>query len=510
VSEKKKILINSNASETRVALVENGRVAEIFIERVGERGLVGNIYKGKVSRVLPGMQSAFIDIGMDRAAFLFGGDVIDPKEAAKAKSGDGNEVEDADEVLTKRRSGSKLPIEKLLRQGQEVIVQVAKDPIGTKGPRVTTYLSLAGRYLVVLPDTHSIGISRRIEQEKDRQRLRKIADKIKGQGAGLIIRTAAAEATEKQLQDDLNHLLTAWKTIKTKKAKQKAPSIIFGEQALHLKIIRDLYNDEVSEIIVDDKEVYKDLKAFLKANIPSASSKVLLYNKPNPLFDEHEIEFDIARALSSKVWLPSGGYLIIEQTEALTSLDVNTGKFVGKLSVQETILKTNLEAVPVIAAQLRLRNIGGIIVIDFIDMDSQADRDKVYTALEKALKNDKAKFNVLKINELGVVQMTRKRTSESLGRRLTEHCGHCDGRGHVRSVQTQVLDMIRDIDRICVKTKAKRLQIHIRKDLKDWLTNSEKTVFDEICKKNKVKVEFLRTNLRPEDLREPAYEILTQ
>ncbi len=504
---KKRLLINSNSSETRAALTENDRVAEVFIERAGDQSLVGNIYKGKVSRILPGMQSAFIDIGLDRAGFLFGGDIADPGEKPVSKSA--ADVDDEEDLFeNKRPSHSRLPIEKKIRQGQEIIVQVAKDPIGSKGPRVTTYVSIPGRYLVLMPDTNEIGISRRIGDDKDRQRLRKMIEKIKGNDVGIIVRTAAAAASEKQLQDDLHYLLTIWKSVKTKRAKQRAPSVLHLEQDLHLKTTRDLYSDDVSEIIVDNKNVFKELRGFLKSTIPNAVQKVKLYNKPSPIFDEFDIEFDLARAIARKVWLPSGGYLVIDRTEALTSFDVNTGKFVGKLSAQETILKTNLEAIPVIVAQLRLRNIGGIIILDFIDMDGQGDRDKVFSAFEKELKKDKAKSNVLKINELGLVQMTRKRTSESLERRLTEVCPHCDGMAHVRSTQTHALDLIRDIDRICGRTKAKSLSVKIRKDVKDWLLSREKLLFEEVCKKHRVKIEFLKTNLRMEDVAESVYELL--
>jgi len=496
----KKLIINANGSEIRIALLEDGQLAQVFIEREKDKGLVGNVYKAKVSRILPGMQSAFVDIGIDRAAFLYGGDVIDPTAERAALR---EELDDAEDFKPQVRT----PIEKLLRQGQEIVVQVAKDPIGSKGPRVTMFLAVPGRYVVMLSDTNHIGVSRRIEQASERDRLKKIVSEIKPEDVGVIIRTAAVDIESDAIARDMRYLNETWKMIVSKTSKSKAPSLLYREPELHMKTARDLYAKEVDEILIDNREAADELKSFLTRVIPEASEKVILYEGRNPIFDEYEIEFDIAKALNRKVWLPSGGYLVIDQTEALTSFDVNTGKFVGKLSAKETILKTNLEAVTEIVSQLRLRNIGGIIVLDLIDMEEQGDRDRVYNELESALKADKAKANVLKINELGLIQMTRKRTSESLQRQLTETCPHCDGLGSVRSLETSGFDLIRDIERYCVRTNATRLKIKIRKDLRDWLLREEQKLFNEICTRNNIAVEFIISALSRDDLTESHYEL---
>ena len=343
----KKLVINCTVSETRIALVEDGRVAELYLERNNRRGIVGNIYKAKVSRVLPGMQSAFINIGGDRSAFLFGGDII---------TFEGGEAF-LNKEFSQQLPTNRVPIETVLKDGKEILVQVAKEPLGTKGPRVTMLISIPGRYLVLMPEFPNIGISRRIESEESRERLQQTVEEIKPADMGIIVRTAAESTDKETLKKDLEYLLQIWGEIQKKRDSARAPALLYQEPDIILKTTRDLYSEDVSEIIVDDNQAVKQLKHFLCDTIPGADTKLMPYEKENPIFDEYGIEMDIARALSKKVWLPSGGYLIVDQTEALTTFDVNTGKFVGASNAQETILKTNLEAVNEVVYQLRIRNL---------------------------------------------------------------------------------------------------------------------------------------------------------
>ncbi len=509
----KQLIINTNESETRIALFEKERVAEIFIERHRERSIVGNIYKGKIVRVLPGMQSAFTNIGLGRSAFLYGGDVFDPKDLKVSGGSSEDEAEfegqEIDEESLPIKHAARQFIEKLLKEGQDVLVQVAKAPIGTKGARVTIYISLPGRYLVLMPYFSHIGISRRIEDEGDRSRLRKIIRQIKPEDVGVIIRTAAKGVSDDLLQKDLKYLLKTWRTIYGKEKRSKAPALLHHDLDLILKSTRDLYSSEMDRIVIDSEPAYQELKRFLNATIPGASSKLELYSEATPIFDVYGIEMDIGHALSSKIELPSGGYLVIDQTEALTSFDVNTGKFVGQMSAQETILKTNLEAINKIVEQLRIRNIGGIIVLDFIDMERQEDRDRVFGALQEELKTDKARSNVLKISELGLVQMTRKRTSESLERRLLGPCPHCSGRGRVRSIATEAYDLLREIRRRSLQTGQKEIRVRVRQDIQDFIFEEERVLFEELIQSLGLTIRFVPTDVTLTLLQEAPYEVLS-
>lgn len=500
----KKLVINTTVSETRVALVEDDKVAELYIERLSRRSMVGDIYKAKVSRVLPGMQSAFVNIGSDRSAFLYGGDVIDPGFIAMIKE----KKELGDETFDPRDSSNRTPIQHLLQDGQDILVQVAKEPLGTKGPRVTMMLSIPGRYLVLLPDFDNIGISRRIEDQSKRDRLREEIEKIKPANLGVIVRTAAAEINPTLLKKDLEYLIRVWDSIKEKNMRTPAPSLLYQEPDIILKSTRDLYTDDVSEIVIDDPQSFNQLRHFLSDTIPGAGDKLKLYKERDPIFDAYGIEMDIAKALSRKVWMPSGGYLIIDQTEALTSFDVNTGKFVGTTSVQETILKTNLEAIVEIVAQLRIRNLGGIIVIDFIDMERGEDRERVNMALMEALKADKSPTNVLSISELGLVQMTRKRTRESLERVLTEECPFCDGWGRIQSVQSETYNMVRDIERYVLRTGVKDVRVRVRSDILDWFLNEELQLHQGLVEKYGLTLHFEKGALVVKELSESPYEVV--
>lgn len=496
----KKLIINVGVSETRVALLENNRAAELYIEHQSSRGMVGNIYKAKVSRVLPGMQSAFVNLGTDRSAFLYGGDVIDDDYLDDIKSIGGNDVDP-------RSTSNKTPIEKILHEGQEIMVQVAKEPLGTKGPRVTMLVTIPGRYLVLMPDFDNIGISRRIEDEDMRKNLEQQVDLIRPKGMGLIVRTAAAEAPAGLLEKDLAYLLKVWKSVGENQQRRPAPSLLYQEPDIILKTTRDLDAEGVSEIVVDDGQAFNQLEHFLDVTNPGSDNKLRLYEDANPIFDFYGIEIDIAKALSRKVWLPSGGYLVIDQTEALTSFDVNTGKYVGSHNARETILKTNLEAVDEIVHQLRLRNLGGIIIIDFIDMEEYQDREQVNNTLEEALKLDKSRTNVLAINELGLVQMTRKRTRESLERTFTEECPHCSGSGRTLSTASAVLEMVRDIERYALRSQDKNLKIVARTEVIERFLNEEKQLYEQLIEKYSLQIELIESAVSLSQLKEPPYEL---
>jgi ribonuclease G len=500
---KKQIIINSTRAESRVAIVEEGRVAELFFERHDDRGLVGNIYRGKVSRVLPGMQASFIEVGIDRTTFLYGGDTLDPAYIQQRQEAEQSDSEPGEIEFVRT------PVQNLIREGEEITIQVSKEPLGSKGARVTMYLSLPGRYLVLVPEIDHIGISRRIEDDEVRDQLRKKIEPIKPKDLGLIIRTAALSASEEELKSDVDYLVKTWEELQDKIANAKTPSLLYEEPNLPIKTTRDYYSEEVEEIIVDNKETYEELERFFKKAMNDAVSKLVLYEDKVPVFDHYGIEVDIGSALGRRAWLPSGGYLIVDQTEALTAFDVNTGRFVGSQSAHETILKTNMEAVDVIVEQLRIRNIGGIIVIDFIDMDKEEHRELVFNKFEQALRSDKAKTNVLKISELGLVQMTRKRTSESLEHRLMEICPYCDERGRVKSVETESMDMLRDIRRHALRVPNKSIVVKIRSDVKEFLEAKHTDMIDDLQDEFDLKITLLENDLNLALLKEPAYEIIS-
>ncbi len=477
------IVINVDIGETRVALIEGGIVTELHIERRGDRNVVGDVYLGKVTRVLPGMNAAFVDIGLDRAAFLHADDALSEEEfrgGAGAFSEDADvddetpgegDVESADgaegelpEVSTgvtvrpppqrkparkpqRREARAPRAIRDVLREGQEVVVQVSKGPISTKGARVTQHISLPGRYVVYMPSVDHIGVSKRIGNEKERRRLREVIDSLKPERGGLIVRTLSEGLTKKQLKTDVAYLVQLWNDIAARRASARAPTLLYTELDVSLRAVRDVFGPEFDKIVIDDKDGHGRLARFVEQLMPDRKDDVECYSGAEPVFDAYGIEDEIGRALARKVPLKSGGYLIIDQAEALTAIDVNTGRFVGKRDVEETVTATNIEAVAEIAYQLRLRNLGGLIVIDFIDMDRPQNRERVDKALSEALRNDKAKTTTVRISELGLVEMTRKRTRESLGRTLFEPCFYCDGTGHTSSRLTVAYEILRQIRR---------------------------------------------------------------
>ncbi|MGH7932149.1 MAG: Rne/Rng family ribonuclease [Candidatus Binataceae bacterium] len=489
---KREIVINGSALEVRVAVLEDGSLAEFYLERNQRGGLVGNIYKGKVTRVLPGMQAAFVDIGLEKAGFLHVSDfqnevegygsvaevigeedvetepIRDDGESVSsellpevisvgdgaAHGGDAASEPQAPAASGRGRHGRRggvrrnhLPIEQQLKRNQEIIVQVAKEPMGTKGARLTSFISLPGRHLVYTPTSNHIGISRRIESAEERGRLRNAVNELRPREGGFIVRTACEGVSRREIQRDVSFLTKLWSSVIKLGETSPPAALLYNDLDIALRIVRDLFSSEVERLWCDDAVTYGRVVEFVQSYMPRLRARVALYEAEEPVFDHFRVEPQIDRALERKVWLKSGGYLVFDQAEALTAIDVNTGRFVGKRNQDETVLRTNLEAADEVVKQLRLRNIGGIIIVDFIDMTREADRKRVTDALAQALKRDKARSSMLKISELGLVQMTRKRTRESLEELLTETCPRCQGRRVIKSVATLAAEVMRGIHR---------------------------------------------------------------
>ena len=479
------IIINSSDFETRVALLENHQVSEISVDRKKDRGITGNIYKGRVVRVLPGMQAAFVEIGQEKAAFLHASDIVlDMGEYAEMITEE--DFNGGDELPVMTNSGN--AIEDLLKEGQEVLVQVTKEPIGTKGARVTAYITLPGRLLVLMPSTAKIGVSRRIQDPAERDRLRDVATGLKPPGVGFIIRTAAEGAPEEEIRQDMDFLVRLWETIKKRRPRSRAPSLLYAELDLTFRILRDLYNTDIEAVHVDSKDELKKLTDFTKRFTPDLRESLLLYEDEEPIFEHFGVELEINRALGKKVWLKSGGYIVIDQTEALTAIDVNTGRFVGRRNLEETIVKTNMEAVQEVVYQLRLRNMGGLIIIDFIDMEKYSNRKKVFATLEEALKGDRAKSTILQISELGLVEMTRKRTRDNLASIMTEPCHYCEGRGTIKSLRTIVYEIFRQARKESSSLEGRRVVIIVHPKVADLLYEEENEYLEALEKQLKKKI----------------------
>ncbi|GHB68238.1 ribonuclease G [Psychrosphaera saromensis] len=475
------LLINITPSETRVAQIENGMLQELHLERQSTVGIVGNIYLGKVSRVLPGMQAAFVDIGMEKAAFLHASDIISYDHEKDQLTPKSNSVRD---------------IVDLVREGQKIIVQVVKDPLGTKGARLTTDITLPSRYLVFMPDSKHVGVSQRIDNEAERQRLKSIVEDHYEEGnGGFIVRTAAEGAGEKELAQDAVFLKKLWNKIIKKKKKTRNQAVLYEDLSLAFRIIRDFVAEELERVRIDSKLTFGELTAFTEEFSPELTKKLEYYPGERPIFDMFGVESEIKRALDKKVDLKSGGYLVIDQTEAMTTIDVNTGAFVGHRSLEDTIFNTNSEATQAIARQLRLRNLGGIIIIDFIDMLSTDHQKRVLHSLEIALSKDRAKNNVHGFSALGLVEMTRKRTRESLEHVLCSECEVCNGRGYVKSVETICAELLREIVRVNRAYDADKFIVYASTAVAESLENDEFHNLAElevfIGKQIKVKTESL-------------------
>lgn len=476
------ILINVRPSETRVAYLENGVLGDLKIERKTSPTLVGSIHRGKVMRVLPGMQAAFVDIGLDRAAFLYVGDVRgdmdaesgDLFEAPPARDDDRtSEPNDSDETAKPR-------IQELLTEGQSILVQVAKDPLGSKGARITTHISLPGRNVVFMPTLSHLGVSRRIEDPAERDRLRNIISGLELKG-GVIVRTAGEGATESSLKSDVEYLHRLWQEVQRNYEKKTKPGLVHAELDVELRALRDLLNEDVDKVITDSEESFKRVTAFISQFMPKFKNKVSLYQGERPLFDQYEIDIEISRSMERKIWLKSGGYIVIDEAEALVVIDVNTGRYVGKKDFEDTILKTNLEAVREIAHQLRVRNCGGIIVVDFIDMEKETHREKVLTALREELTKDRARTAVISMSNLGLVELTRKRIRPSLVKTLCEPCTYCEGRGYIKQKATVAHEIFRDLEREGRLSNPRATTVvHCHTDVGDYIYEEETEMLEDI------------------------------
>ncbi len=502
---KQEIYINSTLQESRIALMEDGLLAEFLIERKEEMGIAGNIYKGKVARVLPGMQAAFVDIGMEKAGFLHASDFYEVPDDVQLITSGGDEVE-FDEPSRAPPPSRRLPLEKRISRGEDLLVQVAKDPLGTKGARVTSHVSLPGRYMVFMPSTKHIGISRRIESEEERKRLKEIAQSLGTDEGGFILRTACEGRSKREIHRDHHFLTRLWKRIHKKAETAPAPSLIHQDLDLITRTIRDFFTADTEQVVIDSSKDHRRIVDFVRNFMPRLKPKVQLYGDREPLFERYAIEEKIQKALERRVWLRSGGYIIIERTEALTAIDVNTGRFVGKRNQEETIVKTNLEAAQEVVRQLRLRNVGGLIIIDFIDMERESNRKKVYEALKEALKKDKARTNILKISELGLVEMTRQRTRESLENQLLSPCPYCDGRGRIKSSATIAYDVLRAIKKEQTNLEnGKNIIVRLHPDIANFLYDEKNNSLDNLEREISHRI-IIKASA---ELRHEQYEIST-
>lgn len=446
---RKEILVTVDIDQTRAAVLEDGQLVELYIEQAVHQRIVGNIYKGKVENVLPGMQAAFVDIGLERNAFLY----VDDAQPGRAQ------VEGEEPAP---RTGRRPTIGELVRTGQDILVQVAKEAIGTKGARVTRNITLPGRFLVLMPNVDYIGVSRRITDERERDRLKQIAQKVKPPGMGLIVRTVAEGAGEEELAHDAAFLARHWQQIAARARAAGAPSLVYHDQGLIHRLVRDALDDTVSLFLVDQRAAYDTAVEVVELHAPALRDRIKLYTRSDQtLFDYYGVEMEIEKALRKRVWLKSGGYIIIDQTEALTAIDVNTGKFVGSTNLADTVFRTNLEAAREIARQLRLRDIGGIIIIDFIDMDREDHRQLVIQALEEALKRDRTRCNILGLTQLGLLEMTRKKSRQNLAEALTRPCHCCDGRGKLFSEETMAHRVRAEIRRIMKQSSSEALLMEV-------------------------------------------------
>lgn len=483
----KKILVNVRPNQTRVAFLNNERLVDFQIDQHTAPTLVGNIYKGKVERVLPGMQAAFVDIGLERAAFLYVGDVIQNVEGAAPETfqekindeeNQGTELplQLADSFLQENR----VPIQELLKEGQMILCQVAKDPLGTKGARITTHISLPGRTVVYMPNISHLGISKKIEDLEERERLKKIIEKANPKG-GVIVRTAAEQLPEEQIAEDLEYLNRLWKDVSKNYSKRKTPGCFYKDLDIELRAVRDNLTSEIEQVIVDDRKSHRKINSFINQFMPKFKNITKLYKKSLPLFDAYNIDIEIKRSLGRKIWLKSGGYLVFDEAEALVVVDVNTGRYVGKKDIDETILQTNLEAAQEIAHQLRIRNCGGIIILDFIDMEKEAHKEQVINLFRDELTYDRAKTKITEISELGLVEMTRKRIRPSLVSVLTKPCSYCDGKGYVKRSMTVANEIFRSLEREVERAQSgMKAYVECHPDIADWIYEEEAHSLDYI------------------------------
>ena len=477
----KEIIFNCTEYETRIAILEDHVLSNFYVERVDERSIAGNIYKGKVVRVLPGIQAAFVDIGIERSAFLYVADINNETFGVDfLANGDDDSIEYEEEVHPEQRTH---PIEDMLREGQEILVQVSKEPLGTKGSRVTTHISLAGRNIVSMPTLYHTGISRKITSEEERDRLSEIIKKLRPERYGFIARTVSEGKGEDELKGDFDYLSKLWNTIREKEQHTGAPGLVHREMGMTLRAIRDFYTEDVERIVIDSEEEYRKAIDFMDSFMPYTKRSIDLYRENTPIFDHFGIELDIGKMLNKKVWLKSGGSIVIEETEALCAIDVNTGKYVGKRNMEETILKTNMEAVREIAYQLRIRNIGGIIIIDFIDMEIEVNREKIFDTLKTEMEKDRNRTSVQKISEIGLIEMTRQRRRKSLSGIMCEACPYCSGRGSVKSGISVCYDIFRELEREAAYDIAETFCVLVHPEVEKLLLEDENNTLKKLEKR---------------------------
>jgi ribonuclease G len=482
---KQKIIINADSYETRIAILEDDDLAELLVERADQRRHVGDIYRGRVNAVLPGMQSAFVDLGLPKTGFLHASDLAENL----------SELEDLSEVEENgdrgRRRRAPVPkIEDHLKKGQEILVQITKEAIGTKGPRVTQQVSLPGRFCVLMPGVDHVGVSRRIEDRAERQRIKAIIHDLKPTGVGLIARTAGEGKGDPDFAADVKHLVKLWQKVDRKNATVHAPALVHRELEMTAGLIRDLFTDDVEEVWIDDKESFAEIQSYLKSVSPELRDRVHLYKGREPIFDHFAIEPQIEKTFERKVWLKKGGYICIDHTEALVSIDVNTGRFTGKKNQEETIFRTNLEAAKEIPRQLRLRDIGGIIVIDFIDMEIEANKRAVIDELRGELRKDRARTKAFAVSDLGLVEMTRQRERSSLLHYYTEDCPHCAGLGKVPSPETMLVKLERAMRRVAAMGAERRITLKVAPDVALFFVEQEARRFAELEKRFKIAVDL--------------------
>ncbi|MGE0702724.1 MAG: ribonuclease E/G [Vicinamibacterales bacterium] len=492
----KEMIVSSTGHETIVAILEDDLAAEIFVERERQRSVAGNVYKGRVSKVLPGMQSSFIDIGLERDGFLYVAEVIDTLEEFERLAADeedeanegGAKTRDEGSRRDRARERDQRKIEENIREGQENRVQVVKEPLGTKGARLTSHVTMPGRFLVFMPTVDHIGVSRKIESREERARLRGIVREFReahGFTGGVIIRTAAAGRPKEDIVGDLESFFAIWVDIRKKMESSRAPAVVYQEQSLVAKLLRDLLTDEYQAIRIDNEEEYRRVIEMVERFMPVLAPRVKLYSKPFPIFEEYGVQAEIDNALKSKVWLKSGGSIVINQTEALVAIDVNTGRYVGKKSsgrLEDTIVKTNLEAAKEIVRQIRLRDLGGIIVLDFIDMEEKKNRQKVLQTVELELKKDRSPSKAVAVSDFGLVIITRKRVKQSLERVLTEPCPYCSGTGVIKSSATICFEILTEVRKIGPDLNGHRLLLRVNPDIARALKEEENAVLRDLRK----------------------------
>jgi ribonuclease G len=500
---KREILINAAPRETRVAIIEDDQLVELLVDRPEARRMVGDIYLGRVEAVLPGIQAAFVDIGTEKSAFLHASDLVYPEDEEPEEAEEADEDEDEDSPAASRRRAKAPNIQDVLKKGQDIVVQVSKEPISTKGPRVTAQVSLAGRFLVFMPFASRVGVSRKIGERAERQRLRELVQSVLPDNAGgVIVRTVGEDVTEDTFKRELSTLINQWKRITKKTHFVRAPSLIHRETNLTRGLIRDLFSEKVESVTVDSRQVHNEIIEYLRGIAPDLIDRIVLYEEPIPLFDKAEIEPEIRDLFKRRCELPSGGYLIIEPTEALVSVDVNSGRYTGKKDPEKTILKTNVEAAREVARQIRLRDIGGIIVCDFIDMESKQNRDRVLQELRTHLGRDRARTKAFQVSELGLIEMTRQRVRQSHLQNMTESCPTCHGTGRVFTAETIIRRVERSVKRMAVEGRKDHLVVRLHPDVAMYVLEQE----HDLLKKLEKQVSFgleLRDDplLRPDEFK---------